>query len=68
MTITINFSEEDTQETLETYLNAPKFHQAMLDLDRRFKAFDKTGKDIEPHYLREVFYSILEENDLRLWK
>jgi sugar/nucleoside kinase (ribokinase family) len=67
MKITFDFNEQDTQETLDVFLQAPKMHQALLDLDRTFKQWDSADKEITSEFVRECFYGIVNENEIKLY-
>ncbi len=67
MKITFDFTEEDSQETLDIFLQAPKMYQGLVDLDRIFKQWDKNDKEITPEFVRSTFYSIIEENNIKLY-
>jgi hypothetical protein len=66
MKVTFDFSGEDDQESLDVFLQAHKMHQALLDLNRTFKQWDKSEKEITSEFLRECFYAVINENEIKL--
>jgi hypothetical protein len=67
MKVTFDFNESDTQETLDIFLQASKMHQGLIDLERIFKNWDKNDKEVTPDFVRSSFYSVIKENDIKLY-
>jgi len=68
MKVTFDFDgSSDDQESLEVFLQAHKMHQALLDLDRTFKQWDKADKEITADFVRECFYGVINENEIKLY-
>ena len=67
MVLLYDFNGDDDQESLEVFLQSHKMHNALLDLDRTFKQWDKADKEITAEFLRECFYAIINENEVKLY-